>query len=539
MGNHQNDYASHEYYVAVPWSSEGNGMVMYRFNIANAGTYNIWGRVLGVDSEHNSFYYSIDSGTQYVWDYETLGYWNWQQFTDRDTQRNSYWLGAGIHTLRIFQRENGAMLDKLLITNNRAYKPTGLGSAAENQGSCGDDVCSPYESCNSCESDCGTCPATCGDGTCGTGETCSNCESDCGECMSSCGDSVCSSDEDCRSCSTDCGLCVFQCGDGTCSYGETCSSCSSDCGECQSVCGNGNCEEGEDCSTCESDCGVCTVCGDDTCDDSESCSSCPEDCGSCRSSNGGGGSSSSYVPTLAESIGIDTQITQLELEPDDRISLNIEDTQHHFTLVGLNAEMAKILIESNPIEDTIRINETKTYDVNASMPLEITLYSIDKGVAYFQFTMIKEQEPEEIVPLKEPAAAEEPIEAPPAVEEPKPVQEYQSISPITGNTAKSGSGLNINFFLVLTIVMMACAGLIYIAREFPIVDMALEHLQKSGIIQDQAEKRKAELIRIVNDVQKWISLARQNGFDDDYIKKVLLARGWNPNTVDHLMTREG
>lgn len=43
---------------------------------------------------------------------------------------------------------------------------------------CGDQMCSPLESCRLCDRDCGFCPARCGDGTCDTGETCS------GECPS-------------------------------------------------------------------------------------------------------------------------------------------------------------------------------------------------------------------------------------------------------------------------------------------------------------------------------------------------------------------
>jgi beta-galactosidase len=42
---------------------------------------------------------------------------------------NTYTLNAGSHTIRIRCREDGARLDKLLLTNDTAYYPSGTGSA--------------------------------------------------------------------------------------------------------------------------------------------------------------------------------------------------------------------------------------------------------------------------------------------------------------------------------------------------------------------------------------------------------------------------
>jgi len=47
---------------------------------------------------------------------------------------------------------------------------------------CGDGVCGPGETCNSCALDCGSCPSGCGDGICGGAETCNTCPADCGLC---------------------------------------------------------------------------------------------------------------------------------------------------------------------------------------------------------------------------------------------------------------------------------------------------------------------------------------------------------------------
>lgn len=81
-----------------------------------------------------------------------------------------------------------------------------------------------------------------------------------------CGNQICSPGESCTSCPADCGSCGAVCGNGLCEGGESCSSCSGDCGACPSggTCGNGVCESGESCETtggggdCQPDCGCCS-----------------------------------------------------------------------------------------------------------------------------------------------------------------------------------------------------------------------------------------------------------------------------------------
>jgi hypothetical protein len=103
---------------------------------------------------------------------------------------------------------------------------------------CGDQLCSPGESCKSCPKDCGACPkfdagpvwtpdmlppSKCGNKVCEYGESCKSCPTDCGSCpkfdgpppfypdmtppMPKCGNKVCEYGESCKSCPTDCGYC--------------------------------------------------------------------------------------------------------------------------------------------------------------------------------------------------------------------------------------------------------------------------------------------------------------------------------------------
>jgi hypothetical protein len=125
---------------------------------------------------------------------------------------------------------------------------------------CGDTACDPDEDCTTCELDCGACPF-CGDGSCdspstglGAGEDCFTCEADCGDCEGTCGDDLCSPFESCLDCPADCGECQESCGDEVCTFGETCWECPADCEACPWTCGDGACDDDETCLSCPADC---------------------------------------------------------------------------------------------------------------------------------------------------------------------------------------------------------------------------------------------------------------------------------------------
>ena len=139
---------------------------------------------------------------------------------------------------------------------------------------CGNKVCEPGESANTCLVDCFACNEN------------GSCEPDIGENSVSCK----------KDCPASTGRCVT---DGFCNVliGETVSSCPSDCaGVCNN---NGNCDLRETPFNCPNDCtfesgdgsddgqdplppdSSTQVCGDGSCNATETCSSCPTDCGVC------------------------------------------------------------------------------------------------------------------------------------------------------------------------------------------------------------------------------------------------------------------
>ena len=116
----------------------GSGQLTFTFEVPATGEYLIWGRAMGPRDDANSFYISIDEGDDHRWDVETregelLDAWGWVPL--RNSARSSsetlmrVQLAAGIHTLRVRSREAGTLLDRLLVTGDPAYVPSGRGEA--------------------------------------------------------------------------------------------------------------------------------------------------------------------------------------------------------------------------------------------------------------------------------------------------------------------------------------------------------------------------------------------------------------------------
>ena len=54
--------------------------------------------------------------------------WQWDEVNDRHSTMPSHFnLLAGNHTIKVKLREDGTKLDKLLLTNDMNYTPTGVG----------------------------------------------------------------------------------------------------------------------------------------------------------------------------------------------------------------------------------------------------------------------------------------------------------------------------------------------------------------------------------------------------------------------------
>jgi polygalacturonase len=109
-------------------SAPSNGSTVIPFTVGSAGTYKLWGRVIAPTDEDDSFWVRLDNGAWTDWNDIAAGTaWHWGNVTD-DTNSDAPVLAgltAGAHTISFAYREDGAKLDRVLITNDLTLVPTG------------------------------------------------------------------------------------------------------------------------------------------------------------------------------------------------------------------------------------------------------------------------------------------------------------------------------------------------------------------------------------------------------------------------------
>lgn len=104
-----------------------NGSSVIPFTVTAAGTYKLWGRVIAPTNKDDSFWVRVDGGTWVDWnDITAGGSWHWANVTDDASSDIPVVvnLAAGAHTISYAYREDGALLDRVLITNDLNLVPT-------------------------------------------------------------------------------------------------------------------------------------------------------------------------------------------------------------------------------------------------------------------------------------------------------------------------------------------------------------------------------------------------------------------------------
>ena len=107
-------------------SAPATGRALYPFTVTSAGNYKVWGRVNGPTDNDDSFWVRMDTGNWVQWNsLVNGGVWNWNDVHDSlaGGATVTYNLTAGNHTLELAYREDGAKIDRLLITNDLAATP--------------------------------------------------------------------------------------------------------------------------------------------------------------------------------------------------------------------------------------------------------------------------------------------------------------------------------------------------------------------------------------------------------------------------------
>ncbi len=105
-----------------PKPDECGGSCTLTFNVPADGTYTLWARCRWLDNCGDSFYLKMDNGSKRK--FGEIGSerdWRWY----KAPTNNTYTLSAGQHTLVVSGREDGALMDKILLTTNKNYTPQG------------------------------------------------------------------------------------------------------------------------------------------------------------------------------------------------------------------------------------------------------------------------------------------------------------------------------------------------------------------------------------------------------------------------------
>lgn len=130
--------ASQGAYLYTP-NGSGNiipGVVAtYKVNVSQSGEYYLFGRVSVTNDRDDSFFVQIDDQPERLWDTPYGPSWHWAQVNDRGQivrSQAKFTLSQGEHIIKVRLREDGTKLDKILLTNDLAFMPSGVGQTAQN-----------------------------------------------------------------------------------------------------------------------------------------------------------------------------------------------------------------------------------------------------------------------------------------------------------------------------------------------------------------------------------------------------------------------
>lgn len=116
--------------AADPYSAYSPSLE-YTINFTTPGTYYVWVRAFANDSGANSLHLGLDGveiGTGRNVSWSQTGAWAWTRRVENGTAQITV-SAPGQHTLNVWMREDGARLDRLVLTTDPNYTPTDNGPA--------------------------------------------------------------------------------------------------------------------------------------------------------------------------------------------------------------------------------------------------------------------------------------------------------------------------------------------------------------------------------------------------------------------------
>jgi RHS repeat-associated protein len=105
----------------------------YQVNVTTPGTYTVWLRGYPPNAAGDSVYIGLGSQTVSVTGFDP-GSWSWaSQRTDTGAAATLTVQSSGFYTVSLWLREDGLRVDRLLLTTDTTYIPTGFGPAESAQ----------------------------------------------------------------------------------------------------------------------------------------------------------------------------------------------------------------------------------------------------------------------------------------------------------------------------------------------------------------------------------------------------------------------
>ena len=105
----------------------------YQVQFARTGTHYVWIRALGYSGASDSLYVGLDGGTSsavYMAGLAIDGLtWTWSRQAGTGPIATVNVPSVGVHTVNVWMRESGVVLDKLVLNSSSSYVPTGTGPA--------------------------------------------------------------------------------------------------------------------------------------------------------------------------------------------------------------------------------------------------------------------------------------------------------------------------------------------------------------------------------------------------------------------------
>lgn len=110
--------------ITVPNGVSGSAEARYTVNVEKSGTYVLWGRTIAPTPDDDSFFVSVDGGSEALWDTPISTRWTWSKVSNRgEYNARQYYLSAGTHTVVVRSRENGVWLEEMQFGSDENYLP--------------------------------------------------------------------------------------------------------------------------------------------------------------------------------------------------------------------------------------------------------------------------------------------------------------------------------------------------------------------------------------------------------------------------------